>query len=268
MKQFDQEFDKILSMLQKGENFAFSRFSDGELFIMQNKTVILADNHYVTGDIKGANVYTEEEQKEFLPERDGFYRDKLLECYKHVQPNYFKGICTGTDAHVGDKNFDYQIKLHGGDHETLTFSNLLINANYKRFVEEIIPLLSKRKVIYVVNKLADISRLPFKIEKAFRIGSNCMINDYDVVEEIKSFITLHNIQDHVILCSAASLSNFIIYENFKENSNNTFLDIGSCLNPLLTLEGWKYTRGYLTHYWLNHKNHYGEQIDQWNHVTI
>ncbi|MHA1941669.1 MAG: hypothetical protein ACW97P_08085, partial [Candidatus Hodarchaeales archaeon] len=65
------------------------------------------------------------------------------------------------------------------------------------------------------------------------------------------------------LCSAASLSNFIIYECYKDNSNNTFLDIGSCLNPLLNLEGWKYTRGYLTSYWLNSGSPFGKQIDTW-----
>ena len=87
MKTFDSEFDKLLKLIKSKENFAFSRFSDGELFIMQNKTVILADNHYITGDIKGPNVYTEEEQKEFLPDRDQQYRQKLLECFKHVQDN-------------------------------------------------------------------------------------------------------------------------------------------------------------------------------------
>ena len=73
-KDFNQEFIKLLNLLKKRENFAFTRFSDGELFIMQNKTLILGENHYVTGDIKGANRYTKEEQKEFLPERDQFYR--------------------------------------------------------------------------------------------------------------------------------------------------------------------------------------------------
>ena len=29
--------------------FAFSRFSDGELFMMQNKEVRLAENYYFTG---------------------------------------------------------------------------------------------------------------------------------------------------------------------------------------------------------------------------
>ena len=42
-KNFKEEFDKLLGMIKSGENFAFTRFSDGELFIMQNKTVILAD---------------------------------------------------------------------------------------------------------------------------------------------------------------------------------------------------------------------------------
>jgi len=263
MKTFKSEFDKLLNMLKDNENFAFSRFSDGELFIMQNKKVVLAKDHYITGGIRGANIYTEEEQKEFLPERDQLYREKLIECFKHTQSNYFKGICTGTDPHVGDENFDYQIGLHGGDHETLTFSNLLINANYRRFVEEMVPLFVDREIIYVVNKLADTSRLPFQVKKTFEIGSNCMINDYDIAEKIKEYIAKNNINDHIVLCSAASLSNFVIYENFKETPSNTYLDIGSCLNPLLNLEGWIHTRGYLTHYWLGSNSPFGTQVDQW-----
>jgi hypothetical protein len=263
MKTFENEFNKLLHKLKTQENFAFSRFSDGELFIMQNKTVILANDYYVTGDIKGSNIYTEEEQKEFLPARDQIYHEKLLESYKHVQDNYFKGICTGTDAHVGDENFDYQVKLHGGDHETLTFSNLLINANYHRFIEEMVPLFVDREIIYVANKLAATERLPFQIKKKFEIGSNCMINDYNVAEDVKEYVAKNKIRDHIILCSASSLSNFVIYENFKESPDNTYLDIGSCLNPLLNLEGWKHTRGYLTHYWLRSNSPFGTQVDQW-----
>ena len=79
MKTFKGEFDRVLKLLKDPENFAFTRFSDGELFIMQNKTVILANDHYVTGEVKGPNIYTEEEQKEFLPDRDQKYREKLIE---------------------------------------------------------------------------------------------------------------------------------------------------------------------------------------------
>lgn len=264
MKNFTTAFDILLNKIERKDNFAFTRFSDGELFILQDKTLILADNHYVTGEITGPNRYTKEEHKEFYPDKHQFYREKLIECYRHNQNGYYKGICTSTDGHVGKENFDWMIDFHGGDHENLTFANLLINANYKRFVEELIPLLQNREVIYVVNELADTSKLPFEISKEFIIGSNCMINNYDTSESVRKYIEDNNITDAIILCSAASLSNFIIYDCFKNNPNNTFLDIGSCLNPLLSLEGWKYTRGYLTGYWLNSRSPFARQVDIWN----
>jgi len=263
MKDYTKAFNTILNKLKNNENFAFTRFSDGELFILQNKKLVLAESHYITGDITGANKYTEEEQKEFNPEKDGALRSRLIESFKHNQDNYFKGICTSADAHVGKENFEWMVNFLGGDHPNLTYANLLINANYKRFVKELIPIFSKREIIYVVNKLANVDNLPFSINKIFPIGSNCMINDYDKVDEIKEYINTNDIKDAIVLCSAASLSNAVIYECFKENNNNTFLDIGSCLNPLLGLEGWKYTRGYLTSYWLGHNNHYSSQRDTW-----
>ena len=263
MKDYLKAFDILLDKVKSKENFAFSRFSDGELFIMQNKTVVLADNHYITGKIKGRNRYTKEEHKEFYPEKHQKYRKLLLESYKHVQKNYFKGICTTTDGHVGKENFLWMLSEHGGDHETLTYSNLLINANYRRFVEDLVPALMNRKIIYVVNEMAHTDNLPFDIEKKFTIGSNCMINNFDMSEKVANYIEENKVRDHVILCSAASLSNFVIYRCFKENQNNTFLDIGSCLNPLLNLEGWKYTRGYLTSYWMDSRSHFGRQVDVW-----
>lgn len=261
-KCFIKEFDKFLNMIQSGENFVFTRFSDGEYFILRNHMVVLADNFFVTGDRIGQGVYTAEEQKEFYPDRHQFYRDKLTECFKHKQKNYFKGICTKGD--VEEEGFLWQLELHGNeDSEHLTFANVLINNNYKRYIEELIPLLKDKKVMYIVNELADLSDLPFPIVKDFRIGSNCMIDNYDTVEEVKSYIKENNIKDHIIISAAASLSNFIAYECFKENDQNTFLDIGSTLNPYLKLEGWKHTRGYLTHYWLDSGSPYGTKIDYW-----
>jgi hypothetical protein len=263
-KNFTQDFDFLLNKLKKQENFAFTRFSDGELFILQDKTVVLADNHYITGDIRGPNRYTKEEHKEFYPDKHQQYREKLIECYTHTQEHYYKGICTSTDGHVGRENFDWMIDFHGGDHENLTFANLLINANYSRFVEELIPAIADRPILYVVNEMADLSLLPFDIKKEFLIGSNCMIDNYETAEEVKDYIAQENITDHIILCSAASLSNYVIYEGFKSNPNNTFLDIGSCLNPLLGLEGWKHTRGYLTGYWLDSQSPFQRQVDVWS----
>jgi hypothetical protein len=264
MKNFNGAFDSLLNKIRNKENFAFTRFSDGELFILQNKTVVLADDHYITGNIKGRNRYTKEEHKEFYPEKHQQYRDKLIETFKHNQDRYFKGICTSTDGHVGKENFDWMVDFHGGDHSNLTFANLLINANYSRFVEEMIPLFMDREILYVVNEMADTSKLPFEISKKFEIGSNCMVNNYDTAEKVRDYIRETGTKDAIVLCSAASLSNFVIYDGFRDNQDNTFLDIGSCLNPLLGLEGWRYTRGYLTGYWLNSQSPFQRQVDVWS----
>ena len=58
----------------------------------------------------------------------------------------------------------------------LTWANVLINSNYKRFMDEIVPIL-KTKLYMVVNENADLDASEFKIERAFRVGQNCMVND-------------------------------------------------------------------------------------------
>ena len=261
-KDFKQEFNKFKDKISNGENFAFARFSDGEMFIMQNQTVVLAPGYFVTGDRVGQNIYTKEEQKEFIPAKHQFHREKLIDSFQYQADQYYKGICTKTD--VGEANFKWQMDLHGeGGEDNLTFANVFINSNYPRYVEEVVPLFKDRDIIYVVNEMADLSGLPFKVKKDFRIGSNCMIENYDTVEKVKEYIESNNIKDHIILCSAASLSNFIIHQCFKENQNNTFLDTGSALNPYQNLEGWRFTRGYLTSYWMKSDSHYGNQVDEW-----
>ncbi|HIB42361.1 MAG TPA: hypothetical protein EYO37_00005, partial [Nitrospina sp.] len=72
MKKYKQEFDKILDLLKSESSFAFSRFSDGEVTILRNQTVVLAEDHFIQGDIHGehknyATSYIPEEQKSFIP---------------------------------------------------------------------------------------------------------------------------------------------------------------------------------------------------------
>jgi len=264
MKTFTGEFDKLKLFLEKGTNFAFSRFSDGELFIMQNKKVVLAPGHWQVGEKAGYATYPPEEQKEFIPEKHSEHRKELIEAFQFQHENYYIGLSGRKD--VGDDDFEWQIKLRGSDDETnLTFANVFINDNYKRYVHEIVPMLKDRDIIFVVNERALLEGLPFKIKKDFRIGSNCIVNNHDTVEQVRKYIKDNNIKDHVILCGAASLSNCITHKCFEENQSNTFLDVGSTLNPYMGdgMNGWVHTRGYLTHFWLNSGNPYGTQIDVW-----
>ena len=58
-KTFSGEFDKLLLKVKNNENFAFSRFSDGEVFILKGEKLVLANDHFITGDRQGQGIYTQ-----------------------------------------------------------------------------------------------------------------------------------------------------------------------------------------------------------------
>ena len=265
-KTFSGEFDKFAQKIRDKENFAFARFSDGELFMLKGERLVLAEDHFVTGKKTGHGVYTKEELKDFDPDRDKFYRDKLIEALQYRKDNYYKGLTGVVDEDIaGEDAFKFQLDLYGeGDDEHLTYSNVFINNNYPRFIREVMPSLKDREIVFIVNEDAKVDTLGLNVVRVFRVGSNCIINDYDKVEEIKNWILDNAIENTVFLFSASTLSNYIIHECFKACNKNTYIDIGSALNPWMNLEGWKYNRGYLQHWVLGMPNKYGTQEDIWN----
>lgn len=267
MKKFETEFDKFLNMLKNEENFAFSRFSDGEIFILQNKILVLGSTFFITGEQAGHNIYTEEERKEFLPERDQLMRLELEKSWKHKQHNYFKGIPSSKDIHVTLEG----IELNKSDMDQYTFANVFINGNYAKYVKEIVNgVFPARNIIYVAHKNADVSKLPFKVSKHYKIGNDCFRNDVHIVNTmLNDFNKETPVSGTIVLCSAASLSNIIIHRLYEKFPQFTYLDIGSTLNPFLgqNMSGWQHTRDYLRTYWKNEKTYYGEQIDEWFEET-
>ena len=262
MKTFKGDFEKIKKHLKENINFSFTRFSDGELFVLQNKRLELNEDHYIIGDQRGGGWYNKEEQKTFIPGEHEFYRKKLEECLQCKEPKFYRGICTSPD--VDNQTYQWMVDLSGGDIETLTWSNLLINGNYEKFLNEIVPLFKSKKIIIVLNESANITKLPFNIVKDFRVGTNSFINDYPLIETIKNYIIENKIEDYLFLVSAASFSNLLIHELHLLSNKNTYLEIGSTLNPIMEMEGWKGSRGYLREYWLGQSRHYLNMDCTWN----
>jgi hypothetical protein len=249
VKDFVVDFYEILELLEEEIPFAFSRFSDGELRVLQNKTLILNENFWQVGDERRSLSYAKEERKEFIPEDHSFFQEKLVEAFQFKKENYFKGL--SCRCCVGNEDFDWQINLHGpGDDKHLTWANLLINGNYPLYWNEMVPEFKNHDVVMICNEAATLDNLPFEVKKDFRVGHNCMINDYNIIDEIKSYIETNEIENHLFLFSAATLSNYLIYELYKSYDNNQYMDVGSSLNPVLNLDGWKNTRGYLSYHWL------------------
>ena len=263
MKNMKDDLVKFKNMLKTGENFAFTRFSDGELMMMFGVKIIISPDYYEIGD-NGMQIQRHgvEECKYFIPGIHGEQRSAVVESFTHKQKNYFKGLSNkaSLSSRTDACTFKNQMDLYGNDDDHLTFANLLINGNYRQFVEEIIPIISKKDVVYIGPENGDISRLPFNIVKDFRVGPDCIRNDFELVRTIPQWISENNIQDHLFIFTAGSLSECIIHKCFESNPNNTYMDVGSSINPLIPgLDGWKVNRGCLKSYWID--SHHDDLID-------
>lgn len=248
-KDFRRHFWMLQSKLKSGENFAFSRYSDGEMNIMQNQHLVL-DNKSTRLDGKKVGItYDDTDHKEFNPTKHGALRDKLMEAYRYHIDNYFVGL--SCPCCVGKYNNDWMKHERGGDDAHLTWANLFVNANYPYFLEHVVPLLSGKNVVFICNEKSTFDKLPFKVKKDFRIGQNAMINNIGLIEEIGDWIGENDIRDHVFLFSASTLSNILIYELYKKYPDNTYIDVGTTLHPMTDMP---IQRNYLRGYWLKSGN--------------
>ena len=138
--------------------------------------------------------FTRTIKKKFLPLKHKFYRKKLIDSLTFEKKNYFKGVscvcCNGRNSVNYMKSFVKSEK-------NLTFSNLLQNNNYPLFIEKMIKVFSKKKIILVANKNHNHLKLPFLIKKKFNIGKNCLINDFNIIKKIKKYIIKNNIKNHI-----------------------------------------------------------------------
>lgn len=250
MKTFKKDFDILLEKLKNNEPFAFIRFSDGELFVLQNKKLELSERGTFISDVLAGPTYSAEDFKFFDPEQHQNFYIKLWESFTHKADNYYVGISCA--CCVGMQNFNWmkqsRIKFTGWKNQKneTTWANLFVNSNYPRFISDFLPELKKKKIVLICNENAKISNSELNVIKDFRIGRNAMINNIDLHLEISKWIEDNNIEDHVFCFSASSLTNITVYELSKKHPNNTYLDIGTTLNKQF---GFPLTRDYLRAYW-------------------
>lgn len=257
MKTFAGDFDKLLGFLKSHEPFAFNRFSDGELFILQNKELILDANQVKVGEKVGKALYQAEDFKHFDPALHSFHRERLVDAFRFQAKNYFKGL--SCRCCVGEENFDWQLKFHGAEDHNFTWANLLVNGNYPRFIHEMYPLFTSFKTVVVCNEKADVSVFS-SVVKSFRVGSNAMINDYGLIEDMKQWIAQFDIKGHLFLFSASAFSKLAIHQLYAFSNTNTYIDMGTTLNPFMRM---RIDRSYLRAFWLGARHDDIEKTCVW-----
>lgn len=229
MKNFEDDFYKFLSKIKLNKYFSLSRWGDGELSILDGKFIDLRE--------KGDGEFR------FDPNLDEYteLRKKLFLSYNYNDDDYYIGIAC--PCCVGNEKFQYMKEKSNQDDEHLTWANLFVNGNYSKTVNEFIPELNNHIVNLVVNKNSKLNNLPFNINKVWYIDKDAWKDNYYLIDEIKKYIFDNNVKNEIFLFAAGPLANILTYELWVFCSkNNTYIDIGSILDPYLQL---KLTRGYL-----------------------
>jgi hypothetical protein len=243
---FKKDFLRLLKKLKNGENFAFSRYSDGEVFVMQGKKLVLATDHVIVDNVKHGFGYPEDDYKHFDPEENQDVQDKLLQAFSYEKKNYFVGVGCGNCTCAIREHIPWLLERYKNGADHMTTPNLFVNANYPLFISHYIPEFKKKKIVLVCSENADLTEMPFEVVKDFRVGRNCIVNDHGLAEVIKQWISDNDVQDHVFLFSASSLSEILIHELFKSCDKNTYIDIGTTLHKYMKLGN---ERNYLRAYW-------------------
>lgn len=231
MKTFENDFNFFLNKVKGKQPFAISRNNDGEMIILNNEFIDLRQK------CNGEFIYDPNNTTH------SFFRDRLLDSAQYKGDNYYVGVACR--CCVGDEKHEALKKLTGQDEEHLTWGNIFVNGNFNRYINEIMPLFSSYDVVVVVNFKAELYKLSFnkKIVKRFDIGTNAWITNYDLIESMKQYVIDEKIENKLFLFAAGPFSNILIYELYKIQPNNTYLDIGSTLDSRMNLG---LTRGYLS----------------------
>ncbi len=219
-KDYRKDVEILKEEIQSQRNFTFSKFCDGEWMVMSNQQI---NNKEFWFDPKNPT--------------DQTLRNALINSFQFLHPQYYIGIASpnvfGVDMHRTMKRVSTQSEDH------LTWADIWVNSNYKYYLDNIVPLFQERDVILVCQETGNTDNLPFKPSHVFRIGNNAWKTNYSLVQEMKLFIDQEGVRDNIFLFCCGPFGNILCHQLTEHNKDNTYLDIGSTLNPWLKSAGFE-----------------------------
>lgn len=212
---FFEDFEFFTKLILSDKNFAYARYADGEVAVIQGRAVDTNSQAFVVDRWKsdvGVSVVAHQ----------------LLESLSHTEENYYYAISAPSDS-VSDYSF---LKSHIKT-GNITFANLWINANYqkmKKFYETF------TKPAYILcNHRANKQAFPFKILDHFPFPDNCI--DYwlhhgdDYILQLLDYTT--NVQNQTFFISCGPISEILIHRMYTTNPNNQYIDVGSSIDEFV-----------------------------------
>lgn len=208
---FKSDLEFLFRKVKNRDNFAFSKYADGEYKILVNENITNCDGWV------------------FDKNKNNIEYQKLLESFQYEHEDYYVGIscpCCQPQSHVN------WMRENVGT-ENPTWANIFVNSNYNFFVDNFIPEFDKweGKISLFANKIGQNKELPFRVDNYYPLELESWKEPHlsTIIEESKKLCMESDNQ--LFLFSAGPLGNILAYELHICNPNNTYMDIGSTINP-------------------------------------
>ena len=218
---FNTDIEFIYNKLANRDHFAFSKYSDGEYSILRNSRITNCDG------------WT------FDPIEHVIEHKYLLESFTYSDSSYYVGIgcpCCNSSEFV-------QWMRSNVKTANVTWANVFVNGNYEYFKTNIIPEFNNwnGEVNIVAHKSGMGKSLPFKIDSYLPIEIGSWLNPSleHIIDLLK--VKAKSSNNQLFLFSAGPLGNILAHQLHIVNKNNTYIDIGSTVNPWIVGNN----RGYL-----------------------
>jgi hypothetical protein len=226
LKEQASEFEKFCNMLRENNNFALARFADGERLFIESKSA------------RGIDGWVSPNSSSKL----GIALRQALEI--SVQTGSYVGI--SDDTNDSQSKLFYVNLLKNVSSEKITLSNLFVNGTYSDFLSRFLPIIQQRNTVIICNYQAKPLELSLTFDKEPKyvyVPGDCL----GFWERASSSWISHmkkiakELTNHIFIFAAGPISSATIPLLWSEATDNTYIDVGSTLDPFLY---GKYTRPY------------------------
>lgn len=222
-QKFNKDFDYLIDRIFiKKQHTVFSRYADGELALMMGKEV-------------GNNTQAYLKDKWSSPPYKTKLGKDLSKSLKNKSPDKFYGISCGCCDPLGKKIILDNLKIIGVGIENITYSNLWINGNYKKFKNVIENI--NEDVILISNKDGSDKKYPFNVSDFIPVEDDCVNFWENYRDEFLKELYKISQKPLLYLVSAGPMSEPIIdfLDALDINMSGRYIDVGSSLD--------EYTKG-------------------------
>ena len=240
-KSFIEDFYKFKNKILNKENFAYTRYADGEVKLMNGMAV-------------GMN--TQAFQSDGWSCQAKMYKlgEDLIESLKHEESNYFYAI---TSPNQSAFDYEFLIDRIKQPESNITFADLWINGNYDKFKSFVFNELNEPVYVIASEDGANKNLHPLNVCGYYSVPKDC-VNYYETNhEKIKNDmkeLAKHN--DTLFFVSAGPMSEALIHELYSNNSNNRYIDVGSAIDEII--------RGIKTRPYMYNNTIYSKEIVTWH----